>query len=152
MGSLPLVLAQETEGPTLLLDTHALVWLMFGEPMLGPLANKSIQLASRTDRLLVSAITPWEIALLVSKRRIDLRQDVLEWLWSALKLPGVKLEPLSPEISVASTRLPWEMHADPADRILAATARHIGAVLVTADRKLLEYAEEKHFRALDAAA
>jgi PIN domain nuclease of toxin-antitoxin system len=146
------MLTQGTEAPTLLLDTHALVWLLFGEPMLGPLAHKSIQLASRTDRLLVSAITPWEIALLVSKRRIDLRQDVLEWLGSALRLPGVKLVPLSPEISVASTRLPWEMHTDPADRILAATARHMGAVLVTADRNLLEYAEGKHFRALDAAA
>jgi PIN domain nuclease of toxin-antitoxin system len=75
----------------------------------------------------------------------------MQWLRTALAKPGVRLAPLEPEIAVASTCLPWEMHADPADRILVATARHLRATLITADRALLEYAGQGHFKALDAA-
>jgi PIN domain nuclease of toxin-antitoxin system len=100
---------------------------------------------------LVSAITPWEIALLASKKRIDVHRDVLEWVRAALARPGVALVALDPEIAVASTRLPFEMHSDPADRILVATARHLGATLVTADRALLETAGKGFFKAFDAA-
>jgi PIN domain nuclease of toxin-antitoxin system len=136
----------------LLLDTHVLVWLVFGEPMLGSRTKSTIARASLEGRLLISAITPWEIGVLVSKGRIDLRRDALAWVRSALELPGVRFAELSPEISVESTRLPWEMHGDPADRILAATARHLGAVLVTADQKLLRDAGKKHFHAMNARA
>jgi PIN domain nuclease of toxin-antitoxin system len=136
--------------PILLLDTHVLVWLMEGTQLLGRRAKEAILRASREDGILVSAITPWEVGLLVSKNRLTLDRDALEWVQSALRLPGLRLAGLSAEVSVASTRLPWEMDADPADRILAATARHLGAVLVTADEKLLEYSDRKHFYALDA--
>ena len=136
----------------LLLDTHVLVWLVLGEPMLGSQAKMAIDKATLEQRVLVSAITPWEIGVLVNKGRIDLRRDALAWVQSALALPGVGLAPMSPEISVASTRLPWEIHADPADRILVATARHLGATLVTADQKLLIDAGKKHFLALNARA
>ena len=135
----------------LLLDTHVLVWLIFGEPMLGSKARAAIRVAARQQGLLASAITPWEIGLLVSKKRIDLRRDVLEWMRDALATPGMSLVPLDPEIAVTSTRLPFEMHADPADRILAATARQLGATLVTADHRLLELSKQGRFRALDAA-
>ena len=100
--------------------------------------------------MLVSAITPWEIGVLVAKGRIDLHQDTMGWVRTALALPGVKLAPLEPEIAVESTRLPWEMHADPADRIMVATARHLGAMLVTADGALLEMARQGNFVGMDA--
>jgi PIN domain nuclease of toxin-antitoxin system len=138
--------------PLLLLDTHALVWLMFGERRLGKQAHEAIRKSSRVERLLVSAITPWEIGVLVAKGRIDLHQDTMGWVRTALALPGVKLSPLEPEIAVESTRLPWEMHADPADRILVATARHLGATLVTADGVLLGMARQGHFVGMDAGA
>lgn len=76
----------------------------------------------------------------------------MQWIRSALGRPGVALVPLEPEIAVASTRLPFEMHADPADRIIVATARHLGATLVTADRALLELAKKGNFRGMDAGA
>ena len=135
----------------LLLDTHVLVWLMFGDVKLGQQVTASIREAARDNRLLLSAITPWEIALLASKKRINLYRDLMEWIREALAMPGLKLVPLEPEIAVASTCLPFEMHADPADRILVATARHLGATLVTADQSLLALAKIGHFRALDAA-
>lgn len=135
----------------LLLDTHVVLWATFNETRLGRHAAKAINLASREDRLVVSAITPWEIGLLASKRRINLHKDVLDWIRETLAKPGVKLAPLEPEIAVASTCLPFEMHPDPADRILVATARHLGATLVTADQALLRLAKGGNFRGLDAA-
>lgn len=138
--------------PLLLLDTHVLVWSVEDSPRLGMQAKQAINRAAREERVAVSAITPWEIALLVSKGRLTLDQDVLDWVRTALGVPGIRLFPLEPEIAVASTCLPWEMHADPADRILAATARHLGATLVTADRALLEFARQGHFKGMDASA
>lgn len=136
--------------PRLLLDTHVLLWLMFGDAKLGAKAREAIHRACREDRASVSAITPWEIGVLVSKKRIDLYRNVLAWVRDALALSGVTLSPLEPEIAVASTCLPWEMHADPADRILVATARNLGATLVTADGALLEFARQSHFVGMDA--
>ena len=136
----------------LLLDTHALVWSVEDNPRLGVQAKRAINEAAREHRVAVSAISPWEIALLVSKGRLKLAADVMDWLCDALRKPGISLVPLEPEIAVASTRLPFEMHADPADRILVATARRLGATLVTADGALLELAIRGYFVALDATA
>jgi PIN domain nuclease of toxin-antitoxin system len=136
----------------LLLDTHVLIWLTDGNRKLGESTRAAIRQAYGEDRATISAITPWEIALLVSKGRVTLGQDVMVWIDTALAVPGVRLIPLKVEIAVASTRLPFEMHADPADRILVATARHLGATLVTADGALLEMAGEGHFKGMDAAA
>lgn len=135
----------------LVLDTHVLVWLVEGHGSLGANAHAAIDKATRQNCVLVSAITPWEIALLVSKNRLKLDRDAMQWLRDALSRPGVTLVALEPEIAVASTRMPFEMHPDPADRILVATARHLGATLVTADKTLLAIAKEGYFRAMDAA-
>lgn len=143
--------AQAVPRTLLLLDTHVLLWATLNEPRLGRQAAKTINLASRQNRLAVSAITPWEIGLLQSKGRITLQKDVLDWIREALAKPGVSPVPLEPEIAVASTRLPFDMHPDPADRILAATARHLGATLVTADKGLLNVAKKGYFLAMDAA-
>lgn len=131
---------------SLLLDTHALVWLLAGSAHLGAKARNEIQRAAQQDSLFISAISLWEIAMLVSKGRLLLDRDVGEWLEAALQLPGIRLEPLSVTVAVASTRLPGEFHSDPADRIIVATARHLGAVLVTEDKPLLDYAAAGHIK------
>jgi PIN domain nuclease of toxin-antitoxin system len=136
----------------LLLDTHTLIWSIKDGPKLGSRSKESIRIAGNMGCAFVSAITPWEIALLVSKGRLALQADVSKWIRDALVIPGLTLVPLEPEIAVASTRPPFEMHADPADRILVATARHLGATLVTADAALLELARQGHFLAMDAGA
>ena len=136
----------------LVLDTHTLVWLMNDNPKLGSKAKDVIRRAYRQKCAWISAITPWEIALLVGKNRLNLGKDVLVWIRDALKVPGVQLAPLDPEIAVASIRLPFEMYGDPADRILVATARHLGATLVTADGALLEMARQGNFLGMDAGA
>ena len=134
----------------LLLDTHILIWLMEGNTRLPVGVRKRIATAALSDEVLISAITPWEIALLVAKKKIYLLRDVQDWINAALALPGIRLEPLSPEIAVASTRLPWEMHGDPADRILVATARHLGATLITADELILRFGDQGNLRVMPA--
>ena len=88
--------------------------------------------------------------MLVSKGRLGLNRDVGEWVQAAVSISGIRVEPISPEIVVASTRLPGNIHADPADRFIVATARHLDAVLVTDDRLLLDYGSAGHLKVLKA--
>ena len=133
---------------TYLVDTHVLVWLMQDNQRLSDAVKAVLRKASDDGCLIVSAITPWEIGLLVSKKRLFLDTEVQLWIDQALSFPGVVLHPLTPKIAVDSTRLPGEIHADPADRILVATARALGATLITADQLLLRYAAQGNLRCL----
>src|ERR1039458_5729992 len=90
------------------------------------------------------------IAMLESKGRVRIHMDCLEWVRRALETPGLSLVPLTPEIAVESTRLPGNIHADPADRILVATARNLGARLMTRDQALLDYGRKRHARIVSA--
>jgi len=143
--------AQEPERRgLLLLDTHTLIWSIEESPRLGLYTKESIRAGTREDRVLVSAISPWEIALLTSKSRLQLGMETMEWIRYALSRPGVTLAPLEPEIAVASTQLPFEIHSEPPDRIIVATVRHLGATLVTADQSLLALGKKGHFKAMNA--
>ena len=134
----------------IILDTHALIWSVDDNVRLGKNTRALIEESSQTDAVLVSAITPWEIALLMEKGRLRLGQEVRAWLEAVLSLPGVRLAPIEPQIAVDSVRLPGDFHADPADRIIVATARHFDITLVSADKAILSYAAKGHVRAVDA--
>lgn len=135
----------------IVLDTHTLIWAVEGDRELGAGASRLIERTARADQVAVSAITPWEIALLVERRRLRLGQEVGEWIAQALALPGVTLVPIEPAIAVHSVRLPGNFHADPADRFIVATARHLKVPLLTADRKILAYSAAGHLRTVNAA-
>ena len=135
----------------IVLDTHTLIWTVEDDGQLGASASRLIEETVQTDRVAVSAITPWEIALLVERRRLRLGREVGEWIAEALSLPGVTLIPIEPAIAIDSVRLPGRFHADPADRFIVATARHLKAPLLTADRKILAYSAAGHVKAVDAA-
>ncbi len=138
------------QGP-LLLDTHCWVWSQFGyEHEFSASGLATFRQAAADGILLVSVISVWEVALLESKGRLHLHMDCMEWVRQALAPPGLTLVPLTPEIAVDSTRLPGDMHADPADRILVATARNIGARLITRDQALLDYGRKRHARIVSA--
>ncbi len=133
-----------------LLDTHVWVWLLNGDRKLNPKALRAIEQSLSEEAVLLSAISPWEVAMLVNKGSLTLDRDVGEWVSAAASIPGIRIEPITPEIAVASTRLPGEIHPDPADRMIAATARHLGALLITDDRLLLNYGAARHLKALKA--
>ena len=134
----------------LVLDTHTLVWLMEGSSRLSRSARNLAEDAARDGLLRVSAISLWEIATLESKNRLFFGRDCQTWIDDMLATPGLQLVPLTPEIAVQSTRLPGAIHGDPADRILVATARVTQATLLTADAKILAYAQSGHVAAAKA--
>lgn len=86
--------------------------------------------------------------MLEAKGLIGLPIGVDAWVQQALAAPGISPASLTPQVAVASTRLPGQLHGDSADRILVATARALGAHLVTRDARLLEYAAAGHVLAL----
>jgi len=63
-----------------LLDTHAWVWLLSGSPKISPKALKAVERSLADEAVLLSAISPWEVAMLVSKGRLTLDRDVGEWV------------------------------------------------------------------------
>src|SRR5262245_38136746 len=79
----------------------------------------------------VSIISCWEVAMPVSKKRLALSMPTLDWIQLALNLSNVRLLELMSWIAVVSTELSSELHSDPADRILVATAREAGLTLLT---------------------
>lgn len=140
-----------TASPSLLLlDTHVWLWFALGrtERLAAPV-RKKIETAAHGGKLAVSAISVWEIGMLEAKGRIVLGLSCEKWVATALALPGLRLIGLEPEIAVASSRLPGELHGDPADRILTATTRAHDAVLATADERLVEYGKAGFMRILD---
>lgn len=137
-----------SELPPLLLDTHAAIWITEDQP-LASLAVEAINAAYRGgSKVLVSAITAWEVGLLVSRNRLSLIARPELWFQRLLAIPGIQLTDLSPEIMIASSFLPGEPPRDPADRILLATARDLGATLVTRDGLLLKYGKDGHVSAI----
>ena len=92
----------------------------------------------------ISPITAWEVGMLASRGRLQLLIRPERWFANLFDVPGVRLADLSPDLLIASSFLPGKPPIDPTDRIIAATARELGATLITRDRALLEYGEQGH--------
>lgn len=131
---------------SVLLDTCAAIWLMNGEPLSDPGMAAIRNAQSANAGVYVSPFTAWEIGTLVSKARLRLTLSPEAWFDTLLAKRGVRLAPMTPRVLLASTSLPGKPPSDPADRIIAASARLYGHVVVTRDRKLLEYARKGHLR------
>jgi PIN domain nuclease of toxin-antitoxin system len=117
---------------------------------LGARAVSAIEAAARGSTLAVSAISVWELAMLVKRQRLTLATAVSTWIEASLRPPGARIIPVGAAIALDSTQLPdFDHHKDPADRIIVATARRHGTLL-TCDESLLAWAHaHKQVRALD---
>ena len=131
----------ETEISKSKFKAHALVWWVNGDARLSAHAQALIEqeFASGSGQVLVSAISAWEIAMLVARGRMALAVELDEWLLALESLDGLALLPVSAQVAVQSARLPGEFHKDPADRMIVALARAHNAVLITADEKIQRY-------------
>ncbi len=123
---------------TALLDTHVLIWWLQGDGPLSPAQQGVLEAADGTSPLRVSDISLWEAATLHSLGRIRLTLPLREWLEKAAAPPLVRRHGISPAIAAEVAALPESFHRDPADRILVATARILGATLLTRDRHILD--------------
>lgn len=121
----------------ILIDTHVLVWLEYGSSRLGKQSLDIIDKALYAGELAVSAVTFWEIAMLIEKGRLipEIEPDV--WRRDLLRV-GLHEIPLRGDTALLAGRL-QKMHGDPADRIIVATAVDCSATLVTADKKILNW-------------
>jgi PIN domain nuclease of toxin-antitoxin system len=122
----------------ILLDTHIWIWWIHQDPKLSASIN-SFLLSNYQSGIGVSAISCWEVSKLVENHRLILPTPIDNWLFDALAPSGVHVLPLTPEISLESTRLPPPFHKDPADQIIVATSRILGIPLVTEDAKIHAY-------------
>ncbi len=134
----------------MLLDTHIFIWLVLGNTRLQREARSAISSASAAGTLYMSPISLWEIALKHSRGKLELGRPLRPWLKEALSATAVQLIPIDIEIACACADLPASFHGDPADRIIAATARSHGLTLITDDQKLLYLGRVGHLRTLKA--
>ncbi|MDR7946681.1 twitching motility protein PilT [Achromobacter insolitus] len=123
----------------IVLDTHALVWWVAGDPQLSRSAREAIEAEAQDGEILVSAISAWEVAMLAKAGRLALTLDAGAWLDTVAEVPAIRFVPVDVRISVQSVDLPGEFHKDPADRIIVATARHYSVPLISADLKIRDY-------------
>ncbi len=130
--------------PPVLLDTCAAIWLVDGQPM-SEASREAITMATASSTgVFVSPISAWEIATLVSRGRLRLSLAPEAWFAALLALPGIRLAAMPPAVLIASALLPGAPPRDPADRIVAATARAYGFTVVTRDGELIPYAAAGH--------
>lgn len=128
-----------------LLDTCAVIWLANGSPI-DPLASAAIVAAGLAHAIHVSPVSAWEIGLLSRPRPdrappLEFRPDPKTWFARFMAGPGIREAAFTPDIAIDASHLPGDLHGDPADRLIIATARHYGLPIVTRDHKILAYGE-----------
>ena len=121
----------------ILLDTHVLLWLRKGDRKLWKEHQRQIDKArSRAEKIGIAAITLWEIALLAAGGRVRLHSDTSEFLAELEANEDFAVLPLTAAIASESMRLGNDFPRDPADQLIAATARTHGLRLLTADERI----------------
>lgn len=121
----------------IVLDTHALIWLIDDPDRLGAKAQKAVQAERKRNRpLVVSAISAWEVFLLVRKERLAFTLPADVWILRCERLSILRFHAVDTTIARLAVQACGDLHGDPADRMIMATAIHFGASLVTRDDKL----------------
>jgi PIN domain nuclease of toxin-antitoxin system len=134
-----------------LLDTCSVIWLANGDRMRRQ-AVDAIIAAGLAGNLFVSPISAWEVGLLARPRGgqqpLQFLPDPKAWFMRVMAGPGARPAPFTVDIAIDASSLPGEVQGDPADRLLLATARHIGVPIVTRDSRILAYGRHGHVAAI----
>jgi PIN domain nuclease of toxin-antitoxin system len=123
----------------IVLDTHAWVWFVADPRQLSEPAHKATEAAQAAGSIVISSISSWEVVMLAASGRLKLTIDVRDWIAKCEALPFFNFVPVNNSIFVRSVFLPGPLHADPADRIIIATALMRDIPIVTKDRKIRDY-------------
>jgi len=120
-----------------LLDTHAWIWWIEGDSRLPRRVRDTLDRLPRDERPYLSAISLWEVAMLVERGRVVFSVSLAEWLDAAAHARSVRLVPISPAIAAQTAALPTAFHRDPADGLIVASCRVLGLPLLTRDTRIL---------------
>jgi len=121
-----------------LLDTHVLIHWVEGGSRLTPGQRGALEAATEDEPVMVSDITLWEVAMLANLQRIRLDRPLRDWLDAAVAPPRVRRVSISAAVVHEVAALPSTFRRDPADRIIVASARTMGATLLTQDRHIID--------------
>ena len=131
-----------------LLDTCAVLWIVADE-----ISQTVVEALAQARRhglpMYVSPITAWEIGLMARKGRFKSHHSPQRWFEILMGTPGAALAALTPAVLMESSFLPGSLRGDPADRIIAATAREYGYSVITRDRALLDYGREGYLSVME---
>lgn len=127
----------------IVLDTHAWIWFVNDPRQLSKRARKAIAEAMPTRSIYISSISAWEVALLAATGRVELTIDAQDWIAKSEALPFFNFVPVDNAIFLRSVFLPGPLHADPADRVIIATAVMKGFPVITKDEKIRKYSRVK---------
>ena len=120
----------------IVLDTHAWLWLCLEPRKLSAAASSAIRRAAAGGGLAIASITVWEVAMMLAGGLVIPQGTPEAWLLALIDRSGVVVKEITPTIAVLATHLPAGFPADPADRLIAATARSEGLRLVSRDTQL----------------
>ncbi len=126
-----------------------MIYLATGDSSFRQDAFNEVVLAARDGGVFVSPVSAWEIGMLAAKKRVVFLPNPTTWFQNFLNGAGVRLQTLSPEEAIASSFLPRPIRADPADRLLIATARALNVPIVTRDRLILDWAKAGHVQTIE---
>ncbi len=122
----------------ILLDTHAFLWLLLDPKRLSRHALSAARRAEARGGLALCSISLWEIAVLVAEGRFQVFGTVEAWITKVLERSSVIVKEITPAVAALATQFPESFPRDPADRLIAATARAEGIPLVTRDERIRE--------------
>ncbi len=126
-----------------LLDTHTWIWWHMHPQKLSRKVKSIIANEDKYEELLLSAISPWEFSKLIEMSRIGISCEPEKWIHEALAMQKLRLIPIYAILAYRSTILHQPFHDDPADQIIVATAREEKAIILTKDRRILNYPNAK---------
>lgn len=133
----------------ILLDTHVLLWFVDDDPRLGKIAKAKVEAAFETDEAVLAAISLWETGMLVARGHVTLAMSPARLIERAVS-DGLSIIDMDGNIALDAGVMPREIHGDPCDRIIMATARTLSCPLATADRRLLDYGAAGWLQVVDA--
>jgi len=122
--------------PVILLDTHVVTWMVIEPKHLSRLAASAIRRARRSEGIALAAISLWELAMLFSQGRVKGQGTAEASVRTLIEQSGVEVRPITPEIAALAWQFPQDFPHDPADRLIAATARAEGMTLITRDQRI----------------
>lgn len=121
-----------------LLDTHIWLWWLLGDGNLSESERESLNRQALEGNLFISWVTIWETEMLERKGRIVVLPDLVKWISKATQPEICRILPADVNVVLKQRKLPEDFHADPADRLITATAMLAECPLATRDRRIIQ--------------